>query len=63
MNICPPSIHNILLVNFKSQIQANLCYCLHGSFDFFSHPYYCYFCSSSHNVVSNLAIICVHHYF
>jgi hypothetical protein len=34
MNICPASIHNISLVNFKSQIQANICYCLHGSFDF-----------------------------
>jgi hypothetical protein len=30
---------------------------------FFSHPFYCYFCSSPHNVVSDLAINCVHHYF
>jgi hypothetical protein len=63
MNICPPFICNISLVIFKSRIQANFCYCLHGSFAIFSHPFHCYFCSPPQNVVSDLAINCVHHYF
>jgi hypothetical protein len=63
MNTCPPSIRNISFVVFKSQIQASICYCLHGSSAIsFSHILLL-FCSSSQNIVSDLTIICVHHYF